>query len=223
MVFVEGGTFVMGTDSVAFGVGRDETPAHKVTVSDYYIGKYEITQKQWKSIMGDNPSHYQEDENLPVENINFYDAVAFIRHLNDLTGLNFDLPTEAEWEYAAQGGKYGGGFIYSGSNNPENVAWYQNNSSGKTKMIGKKMPNALGIYDMSGNVWEWCRDYYDSTYYQHVTDTIDPQGAVLSAQRNMRGGSVQLESTYCRVTNREGYDPSAKDSDYGFRIKLKIK
>ena len=90
-------------------------------------------------------------------------------------------------------------------------------------MIGKKMPNALGIYDMSGNVWEWCRDYYDSTYYQHVTDTIDPQGAVLSAQRNMRGGSVQLESTYCRVTNREGYDPSAKDSDYGFRIKLKIK
>lgn len=223
MVFVEGGTFVMGTDSVGAGIDRDEKPAHEVRVGDYYLGKYEITQKQWKAIMNNNPSHYSDDENLPVENISFYDAVAFIRTLNDLTGLEFDLPTEAEWEYAAQGGKYNGGFTYSGSNNPENVAWYKNNSSGRTKVVGKKLPNALGIFDMSGNVWEWCRDYYDSTYYQYITDTIEPQGAVLSAQRNLRGGSVQLESVYCRNTNREGYDPSAHDSDYGFRIKLKVK
>lgn len=223
MAFVEGGAFVMGTDSIGKGIGKDEMPAHKVKVGDFYIGKYEITQKQWKTIMNSNPSHYNNDDNLPVENVNFYDAVAFIRTLNDLTGLEFDLPTEAEWEYAAQGGKYRGGFIYSGSNNPENVAWYKSNSSGKTQKVGQKLPNALGIFDMSGNVWEWCRDYYDSTYYKNITDTIDPQGVVLSAQRNLRGGSVQLESTYCRISNREGYDPSARDSDYGFRIKLKVK
>ena len=223
MVYVEGGPFVMGSDSLGYGIGKDEIPAHKVSVGSYYIGKYEITQRQWEAIMNNNPSHYKGDGNLPVENINFYDAVAFIRNLNDLTGLEFDLPTEAEWEYASKGGKNGGKYDYSGSNNPEDVAWYKNNSDGKTRSVGLKQPNELGIYDMSGNVWEWCRDYYDSTYYRHITDTIDPQGATLSAHRNLRGGSVQLESVYCRNANREGYDPSARDSDYGFRIKLKVK
>lgn len=222
MVFVEGGSFLMGSDSLYYGVGKDEMPAHFVKVGNYYIGKYEITQKQWKVIMNGNPSHYQGDDNLPVENINFYDAVAFIHNLNDLTGLEFDFPTEAEWEYAAKGGKHRDSYVFSGSNNAEDVAWYKNNSGGRPKRVGQKKANSLGIYDMSGNVWEWCRDYYDSTYYQHIVDTIDPQGSVLSAYRNLRGGSVQLESVYCRNSNREGYDPSARDSDYGLRIKIKV-
>lgn len=173
--------------------------------------------------MNNNPSHYKDNDLLPVENVSFYDAIEFIRSLNDITGLEFDLPTEAEWEYAARGGKYGGKYVFSGSDNPEDVAWYKSNSNGRTRIVGQKKANELGLFDMSGNVWEWCRDYYDSTYYKNISDTINPQGAVLSAQRNLRGGSVQLESIYCRNANREGYDPSAHDSDYGFRIKLKVK
>lgn len=172
---------------------------------------------------GSNPSHYKGD-NLPVENISFYNAVEFLRDLNDLTGLEFDFPTEAEWEYAAKGGLKSRNFLYSGSDNPDEVAWYLNNSPTKaTREVGLKKPNELGLYDMSGNVWEWCRDYYDPNYYSNMNDSVNPQGAVLSPQRNLRGGSVQLGSLYCRSANREGYDPSAHDSDYGLRIVLRIK
>lgn len=224
MVYVEGGSFIMGSEKPNDKYGKDEYPAHRVTVSNYYIGKYEITQEQWMAVMnGENPSHYKGD-NLPVENITFYNAVEFLRNLNDLTGLEFDFPTEAEWEYAARGGINSKNYIYSGSNNPDEVAWYQNTApNNATKEVGQKKPNELGIYDMSGNVWEWCRDYYDSTYYRTLTDTVNPQGAYSSSQRNLRGGSVQLGSVDCRCTNREGYDPSAHDSDYGLRIVLRIK
>lgn len=224
MVYVQGGHFMMGSEISNDKYDKDEYPAHGVTVSDFYIGKYEITQKQWEAVMnGANPSHYKGD-NLPVENITFYNAVEFLRSLNDLTGLEFDFPTEAEWEYAARGGLKSEKYTYSGSNNLDEVAWYNHNTPSKsTKEVGLKKPNELGIYDMSGNVWEWCRDYYDPTYYQTLNDTVNPQGAVLSAQRNLRGGSFQLESLDCRSTNREGYDPSAHDSDYGLRIVLRIK
>lgn len=224
MVYVEGGCFNMGSVEDNDKYGKDEYPAHRVAVSDFYIGKYEITQKQWMAVMnGSNPSHYKGD-NLPVENISFYNAVEFLRDLNDLTGLEFDFPTEAEWEYAAKGGLKSRNFLYSGSDNPDEVAWYLNNSPTKaTREVGLKKPNELGLYDMSGNVWEWCRDYYDPNYYSNMNDSVNPQGAVLSPQRNLRGGSVQLGSLYCRSANREGYDPSAHDSDYGLRIVLRIK
>lgn len=224
MVYVQGGHFMMGSEMPNDKYGKDEYPAHGVNVSDFYIGKYEITQKQWEAVMnGANPSHYKGD-NLPVENISFYDANLFLQNLRVLTGLDFDFPTEAEWEYAARGGCNSKNYLYSGSNNPDDVAWYQNNVPDKaTKEVGLKSPNELGIYDMSGNVWEWCLDYYDSAYYKKIQDTINPRGAELSAQRNLRGGSVQLGSLYCRCANREGYDPSAHDSDYGVRIVLRIK
>ncbi len=222
MVYVEGGWFRMGSDTLENGIGMDEIPAHNVFVNSFYIGKYEITQRQWDAITDNNPS-FSKCDAQPVENINFYDAVGFLRKLNEVTGLEFDFPTEAEWEYAARGGKRSKGYIYSGSNNPDEVSWNQGNSKGKVKKVGLKRPNELGIFDMSGNVWEWCRDYYDSTYYKTIKDTINPHGAFLTPQRNLRGGSVQLESIYCRNANREGYDPSARDTDYGLRIVLRIK
>ena len=223
MVYVEGGSFIMGSDSLVERVDMDELPAHRVSVGNFYIGKYEITQKQWMAIMGYNPSHNQGEGNLPVENINFYDAYGFVRTLNDLTGLVFDLPTEAEWEYAARGGNLSKGYMFSGSNNLDDVAWYKNNSGGKTKVVGKKKANELGISDMSGNVWEWCKDYYDSTYYRTMTDFVNPQGAKLSSYKTIRGSSVQIESYWCRIPNRDGQNPGAKDTDYGLRIILRVK
>lgn len=223
MVYVEGGDFVMGADSLFRESESDETPAHVVSVGNFYIGKYEITQEQYEAVKGSNPSHNKEKGVLPVENVNYYEAMGFIRSLNDLTGLEFDLPTEAEWEYAAGGGRQHKGYRYSGSDNPEDVAWYVSNANGRTKPVGKKKPNELGIYDMSGNVWEWCKDYYDSTYYRTMHDFANPQGAKLASHRTIRGSSVQLPYIWCRNTNRDGQDPAAKDTDYGFRIILRVK
>ena len=223
MVYVEGGNFVMGADSLFREAESDEIPAHVVSVGNFYIGKYEITQEQYEAVKGNNPSHNKGKGALPVENVNYYEAIGFIRSLNDLTGLEFDLPTEAEWEYAAGGGRLHKGYRYSGSDNPEDVAWYVNNANGRTKPVGKKRPNELGIYDMSGNVWEWCKDYYDSTYYRTMYDFTNPQGAKLSSHRTIRGSSVQLPYIWCRSTNRDGQDPAAKDTDYGFRIILRVK
>ena len=223
MVFVEGGKYHMGEDSVGFGIDEDEHPAHNVFLSNYYIGKYEITRKQWKAVTGMEPPCGGTDANMPVGKINFYEAHEFIEKLNMLTGLTFGFPTEAQWEYAASGGKFCTDKLYSGSNNIEEVGWYKNNANGVIQPIGQKKPNELGIYDMSGNVWEWCGDYYDSSYYRSVKDSVNPQGAKLSPQRTLRGGSVQLEAPYLRNKNREGYDPSANESDYGLRIILNVK
>ncbi|HDP98542.1 MAG TPA: hypothetical protein ENN22_05075, partial [bacterium] len=154
MVFVAGGTFMMGSNEY-----DNEKPIHKVYVDDFYIGKYEVTQKQWFEIMGSNPSRFKGD-NLPVERVSWNDVQEFIRKLNAKTGGNFRLPTEAEREYASRGGSRSAHFKYSGSNNVDNVAWYDNNSGRKTHPVGTKQPNELGLYDMSGNVWEWCSDWY---------------------------------------------------------------
>jgi len=223
MVYVEGGTFIMGCDSVGYGIDTDESPKHKVVLTDYYIGKFEITRRQWYAVMGEEPPCGGKESDMPVGKINFYDAHEFIEKLNELTGLCFNFPTEAQWEYAAAGGKHNNCFVYSGSNNIDAIGWYLNNSTGKIQPVGSKKPNALGIYDMSGNVWEWCGDYYDSTYYRTYWDTVNPQGAKLSAQRTLRGGSIQLGATSARITNRDGYDPSANESDFGLRIILNIK
>ena len=235
-VYVNGGSFLMGADATdtlnrsikvspyvsrTLDIRSDEFLVHKVYVGDYYIGKYEVTQKQWKAVMKNNPSLKKGDD-LPVENITFYNAVEFLRKLNELTGLEFDLPTEAEWEYAARGGNQSQNYLFSGSDKPEEVAWFLTNAHGENQKVGLKKCNELGIYDMSGNVWEWCRDNYDPEYYANITDTVNPQGAYLSNFRTLRGGSSQLNVQECRCTNREGYDPSAHDSDYGFRIVLRI-
>ena len=164
MVFVRGGTFYLGKkpdydDEFSGGKNPNESQTYFKTVDDFYIGKYEITQIQWKAIMGNNPSKFKGD-NKPVESISWNDAQKFIKKLNEITGKEYRLPTEAEWEYAARGGSLTHNYKYSGSNNIDDVTWYSINSGSITHTVGSKLPNELGIYDMSGNVWEWCNDYY---------------------------------------------------------------
>jgi len=174
MVFVEGGTFLMGSDYNIL-----EQPIHQVTLSSFNIAKHQITQRVWKSIMGNNPSATKGD-NLPIHKVNWNDVNEFITRLNYLTGKNYRLPTEAEWEYAASGGLTGFGHTYSGSNNIDKVAWYSRNSGGKPHPVGSKDANELGIYDMSGNVWEWCSDWYG--YYPYAPQT-DPQGPMSGTRK----------------------------------------
>ncbi|MGN1173454.1 MAG: formylglycine-generating enzyme family protein [Muribaculaceae bacterium] len=218
MVKVPGGTFEMGAKA---DKGKDafywEKPAHSVTLSGYYIGKYEVTQAQWKAIMGTNPSYFIGD-NLPVENVSWNDCQEFIKKLNELTGKNFSLPTEAQWEYAARGGK-SGGTKYSGSNKLKDVAWYKDNSRKKTQPVGKKSPNSLGIFDMSGNVCEWCQDYWGEYTYASQTNPTGPDSGSI---RVIRGGSWGSGAGGCRVSNRSNCAPVGRYGDLGFRLYLSI-
>jgi formylglycine-generating enzyme required for sulfatase activity len=215
MVFVRGGTFTMGcTSEQGSDCDSDEKPTHKVTVSDFYIGKYEVTQAQWKAVMGSNPSYYKGD-NLPVENVSWNDVQEFIRKLNAKTGENYRLPTEAEWEYAARGGASSRGYKYSGSNNVGEVAWYGDNSGSKTHTVGQKRANELGIYDMSGNVWEWCRDWYGS--YSSSAQQ-NPTGAYSGSYRVARGGSWDYYAQSVRVPNRGINTPGDRSRGIGFRL-----
>ena len=217
MVKVEGGTFTMGaTLEQGNDAASDEKPAHQVTLSDYYIGRYEVTQKEWQAVMGDNPSKFYGD-NLPVENVSWNDCQDFINKLNQLTGLKFRLPTEAQWEYAARGGKQSKGYKYSGSDKIRDVAWYYGNSGIKTHKVGTKHPNELGIYDMSGNVWEWCGDCYYS--YSSSAQT-NPTGPSSGSARVLRGGSWSNDAGSCRVSIRGSINPSFRDYTYGFRVVL---
>ena len=206
MLFVKGGTFKMGSN--------DDGPIHSVTLSDFSIGKYPITQKQWQEIMGNNPSDFK-GETLPVENVSWDDCQEFIKKLNEKTGKKYRLPTEAEWEFAARGGNQSKGFEYSGSNNIDEVAWYYNNSDNKTHPIGTKKANELGIHDMSGNVWEWCNDWYDS--YRNAIEN-NPKGADTGSHRVSRGGSWFNGAELCRVTCRNYDSPTIRDSNMGFRL-----
>ncbi|MGM9799212.1 MAG: formylglycine-generating enzyme family protein [Muribaculaceae bacterium] len=220
MVKVPGGTFTMGaTAEQGDDAWDDEKPTHSVTLSGYYIGKYEVTQAQWKAIMGNNPS-YLKGDNLPVEKVSWYDCQEFIKKLNQLTGKNFSLPTEAQWEYAARGGK-SGGTKYSGSDNIGNVAWYLDNADNKTHPVGEKSPNDLGIYDMSGNVWEWCQDWYDSNYYKN-SPTTNPTGYGSVSEHVVRGGSWNSSARYCRVSFRSNSTPDNEYYYLGFRLCLSI-
>ena len=213
MVFVKGGTFTMGaTSEQGSDAYSDETPTHSVTLSDFYIGKYEVTQAQWRAVMGNNPSYFKGD-NLPVECVSWNDIQKFIKKLNAQTGKNFRLPTEAEWEYAARGGNQSRGYKYSGSNDRNN-AWYKDNSSSKTHPVGQKQPNELGIYDMSGNVWEWCQDWYGSYSSSSQTNHTGPSSG---SARVLRGGGWSYFAWYCRVSFRYG-SPDSSSSDYGFRL-----
>ena len=195
---------------------KDEEPAHSVTLSSFYIGKYEVTQSLWEAVMGSNPSNRKGD-NLPVENVSWNDCQTFLRKLNAMTGKNFRLPTEAEWEYAARGGNRSRGYQYSGSKKIDDVAWYNNNSGGETHPVGTKAPNELGIYDMSGNVWEWCQDWYGD---YHGYSQTNPTGQSSGSYRVDRGGGLSFIARLCRVAFRNSGAPDLRDCDLGLRLAL---
>lgn len=212
MVFIPGGTFQMGD---TFGDGfSDEKPVHTVTVSDFYLGKYEVTQKQWMEIMGSNPSYFKGD-NRPVETVSWNNVQEFIRRLNARSGGNYRLPTEAEWEYAARGGNKSKGYKYSGSNEVGAVAWYDGNSGSQTHPAGTKLPNELGLYDMSGNVWEWCQDWYGGYPYG---SQINPKGPSSGQYRVLRGGSWFNDGRDVRASNRDRSGPEVRSLSDGFRL-----
>jgi formylglycine-generating enzyme required for sulfatase activity len=217
MVFVKGGAFKMGCTDEQKECDDDEKPVHSVTLGDFLIGKYEVTQKQWFQVMESNPSGGEEGEGLPVNNVSWNDVQEFIKRLNTMTGREYRLPTEAEWEFAARGGIKSKGNVFAGSNNPDDVAWYKNNSGGKTHPIGTKAPNELGLYDMSGNVWEWVSDWKDK--YSSF-DIADPKGPVSGSSRVFRGGGWSGGALVCRVSFRNYYYPDIRRDGLGFRLAL---
>lgn len=165
MVYVQGGSFMMGCEAKNWYIGKtDEVPLHGVTLDNYYMGRYEVTQRLWTTVMGYNPSNFEGDD-LPVEQVDYAEVLEFIKRLDSLTGYRFRLPTEAEWEYAARGGRESQGYDYAGSKEPMKVGWTQVNSDDSTHVVGGLVPNELGLYDMTGNVWEWCSDWYQDDYY----------------------------------------------------------
>ena len=217
LVRVEAGTFTMGaTAEMENPYDREKTP-HRVTLTnDYYIGKYEVTQGLWQAVMGNNPSYFKGD-NLPVEEVSWDDCQDFINKLNRITGKTFRLPTEAEWEYAARGGNKSRGYQYSGSNNLSDVAWYDDNSDSKTHAVGSKQANELGIYDMSGNVYEWCQDWKGS-YSSSLQ--VNPTGANSGSHRVERGGSWDIIDWGCRSSYRYSSVPDFCGSNLGLRLVL---
>ena len=261
MVRVQGGTFTMGaTSEQDSDVSDDEKPAHKVTLSDYYIGETEVTQALWKAVMGSNPSEFAPAEadasrgsyddfvanakllnakkpgtvriptrnewnaamvttkgslQKPVENVNWEDCQTFIKKLNQLTGKKFRLPTEAEWEFAARGGVKSKGYKYSGSNTLGTVAWFDDNAGRSTHDVKTKRPNELGLYDMTGNVWEWCSDWNGD--YSSSSQT-NPRGASSGSHRVNRGGSWFNYARYCRVSYRNFNTPALRNYDLGLRL-----
>ncbi len=213
MVSVEGGTFQMGGD-----MNDNEKPVHEVKLNGFSIGQTEVTQELWEAVMGTNPSNWKGLK-LPMERVSWNDCQTFITKLNSLTGQQFRLPTEAEWEYAARGGNQSKGYTYSGSDNLEDVAWYTSNSGSKTHEVATKSPNELGIYDMSGNVWEWCQDWYGSDYYSSSV-TNNPKGPDSGSRRVGRGGCWGDDTWSCRVAGRSNGMPTGKGSNVGFRLAL---
>ena len=217
MVRVEAGTFTMGATREMENPYDDEKPTHQVTLTNnYYIGRYEVTQALWKAVMGNNPSKYEGD-NLPVEQVSWDDCQEFISKLNIITGKTFRIPTEAEWEYAARGGKKSRCYQYSGSNNISDVAWYVDNSDSKTHAVGTKQANELGIYDMSGNVNEWCQDRYG---FYSSSSQVNPTGSNSRYNRVYRGGSWLNNAGFCRSSYRRSNTPDNCNSYLGLRLVL---
>ena len=224
MVVVEGGSFMMGaTSDQGSDAFTDESPAHQVTLSTYRIGQTEVTQALWWAVMGSNPSYFTPTYGFadilqrPVESVTWNNCQTFITRLNQLTGRNFRLPTEAEWEFAARGGNKSKHYKYAGSNAIDDVAWYTSNSGSTTQTVATKAPNELGLYDMSGNVDEWCQDRFGS--YSSATQT-NPTGPSTGSDRVFRGGAWYYNARYCRVSKR-GYD--AQTTTYttvGLRLAL---
>ena len=211
MIAVKSGTFQLGSDDWY----DNEKPVHQVTLSDYYIGETEVTQELWSAVMGSNPSYFTGNMQRPVEWVSWNDCQTFISKLNQLTGETFRLPTEAQWEYAARGGNKSKGYTYSGSDAIDDVAWYDDNSDRMTHPVKTKAPNELGIYDMSGNVAEWCSDWYGS--YSSAAQN-DPTGPSTGSDRVYRGGGWIISAAGCRVAYRSSYAPTVSGSDLGLRL-----
>ncbi len=197
---------------------RGDEVQHNVTLTqDFYIGKYAVTQAQWKAVMGNNPSWFSWFQNdYPVEEVSWNDCQEFIKKLNKKTGIEFKLPTEAEWEYAAKGGE---NYKYSGSNNLDEIGWYKKNSDRTTHPVGQKKSNGFGLYDMSGNVWEWCQDRYCPNYYSNSPEN-NPHGPIISSGRDrcLRGGSWEDIDNCCRSASRWSGDPNLKEFFFGLRL-----
>ncbi len=217
MIRVDGGTFLMGATKEQKKPSRDENPVHQVTLSSYYIGETEVTQELWQAVMGSNPSKFKfKGSQRPVERVSWNNCQEFIGRLNQITGQQFRLPTEAEWEYAARGGNKSEGYQYSGSNKLSDVAWFSRHQTGNgSHDVKTKKPNELGVYDMSGNVWEWCQDRYG----HYTTDSqMDPVGAISGPCRVYRGGSWFDFDTGCRVARRGYFKPDSRDFYLGLRL-----
>ncbi len=218
MVYVEGGTFTMGCTGIQYRLSmceKDEKPAHEVTLSSYSIGETEVTQELWRVVMENNPSYYKDCDECPVEEVSWEDVQEFIQKLNALTDRKYRLPTEAEWEYAARGGNRSRGYIYSGGDFLDEVAWYIDNSDYKTHAVKGKKANELGIYDMSGNVWEWCSDWSgDYTSGSQMNPTGPAEGSV----RVARGGSWGYNPQDCRVSARDDDAPVIRSNNLGLRL-----
>ena len=228
LVRVEGGSFRMGaqhTDAQAENYDAeaqdDESPVHEVTVSGYYIDKFEVTQREWRTIMGyelDWPEQYGHGDDFPAYNVSRTDALQFVDKLSAMTRLPFRLPTEAQWEYAARGGNSSQHYHYSGSNNVEEVAWYKGNANGTLHPVGGKQPNELGLYDMSGNLWEWCMDAYGPYPDTPQTNPVATSGSKFV----LRGGSWTFFPTYCRVTCRDAYHGDGVSISNGVRVAMNV-
>lgn len=215
MVFVQGGSFKMGS---VLG-GADERPVHLVSLDDYYIGKFEVTQLQWRMMMPQDTSkcYFEGCDSCPMERVGWFNVQEYIRKLNEKTNMNYRLPTEAEWEFAARGGNLSKGYKYSGSNKDTAVAWKVGMSNMTTHPVGQKAPNELGIYDMSGNVFEWCADWYSPTWYP-ISPKKNPTGPAEGEYRVIRGGSWFYDHAGLRVTDRESANPLFRYGYVGFRL-----
>lgn len=214
---VEAGTFTMGATTKTDYTNDNEFPAHEVTLTNnYYMGKTEVSQALWKAVMGTNPSHFKGD-NLPVEQVSYYDCLVFIGNLNLLTGKEFRLPTEAEWEFAARGGNKSRHYRYSGSNDIDEVAWYKANSDYETHDVATKKPNELGLYDMSGNVSEWCEDWLGEYSASAQTNPTGPKSGIF---RVRRGGEKGDEASWCVPSYRYHAEPGESAFCLGFRLAL---
>ncbi|MEZ4825770.1 MAG: SUMF1/EgtB/PvdO family nonheme iron enzyme [Bacteroidia bacterium] len=222
MIFVEGGEFDMGGNDV--DAQSDAKPVHKVRVSSFYIGRYPVTQALWETVMWANPSHFKV-ESHPVEQVSWSDTQIFLQKLNIQTGKTYRLPSEAEWEFAARGGIYSQGYLYAGSDKLKEVGWYDENSKQRTHPVGQKMPNELDLYDLSGNVREWCTDWYSEDYYQNCADRgviENPIGPDNSSFHVFRGGSWLSSPRLCAVVHRDSFSSEIPDFTLGFRLAMSV-
>lgn len=224
LVKIPAGSFLMGSTDNEPNAYNDEKPQHRVTLQEYYLGKYSVTQEQYQTVMGNNPSFFKGNSNNPVEQVSWHDAQAFCRKLKEITGKDFRLPTEAEWEYACRAGTQTSYCFGDGENQLGDYAWYSENSGFKTHPVGQKKPNAWGLYDMHGNVWEWCADpWHDS--YANKPQNIKDNGSIIWSDSNnfgrvLRGGSCSTFSRNCRSAVRLGFVADSRVNYLGFRLAI---